>query len=152
MNELFFTRSALAAIFSALCAFFSYRLSRKIHHDLKSDEEIIFGPLQKPHLADEQHSSCVIVCTLFNKSRRKAFVDSVRAIDEQGEEIPITWSSSINGLGNPQDPFCLKGVIDSANLYVRRKDGEEIDFMSLKIRHSFSDLPETIVYNPSDIW
>lgn len=143
---------SLAAIFSARCAFLAYRLSQKIQNDLKSDEEIIVGPLQQPRLADERHSNCVVVCTLFNKSRRKAYVDSVLAIDEQGEEIPIKWSSSIDTLGNPQDPFCLKGLIDSANLYVRRNDGEEIDYMLLKISHSFPDSPKTVVYNPGADW
>ena len=95
MNELFFAVStfaaivgSLAAIFSALCASLAYRLSQKIHNDLKADEKIIFGQPQEPHLANKDHSSCVIVCTLLNKSRRKAFVKSVRAIDEQGEEVP----------------------------------------------------------------
>ena len=49
MNELFFTTStfaavvgSLAAIFSAICAFLAYRLSQKLHTDLKADETIIF--------------------------------------------------------------------------------------------------------------
>ena len=73
---------------------------------------------------------------------------SVRAIDEQGKEIPITWSSSIDELGNPLNPFGLMGLINSANLYVRRNDGEEIDYMALEISHSFQNSPATVVHNP----
>ena len=60
MNELFFVTStfaaivgALAAFFSALCAFFAYRLSQEIHSDLKADEKIIFGQPREPRLANE---------------------------------------------------------------------------------------------------
>ena len=155
MNELFFVTStfaaivgSLAAIFSALCASLAYRLSQKIHNDLSADEKIIFGQPQEPHLANKDHSSCVIVCTLLNKSRRKAFVKSVRAIDEQGEEVPIRWSSRIDELGTPLNPFGLIGLIDSVNLYVRRNDGKDIDYMLLRVLHSFSDSPETVEYNP----
>ena len=143
---------ALAAIFSARCAFLAYHLSRKIQDDLKSDEEIIVGPLLNPHLSNENQSNSVIVCTLFNKSRRKSYVHSVCATDEEGEKIDIKWASSINQVGNPQEPFCLEGLIDSVDLYVRRKDGEEIDYMSLEISHSFPDSPATVVYNPSANW
>ena len=159
MNELFFATStfaaivgSLAAIFSALCAFYAYRLSQIINNDLQADEKIILGQPQEPHLANRDHSSCVIVCTLFNKSRRKAFVKSVRAIDKQGEEVPITWSSRIDKLGNPLNPFGLMGLIDSADLYVHRNDGEEIDYMSLEISHSFQNSPSTVVYDPAADW
>ena len=158
MNELFFATStfaaivgALAAFFSARCAFLAFRLSQEIHSDLKADEEIIFGEPREPRLAIDNHSRCVIVCTLFNKSRRKAFVESVRAIDEQNEEVPITWSSKIDTLGNPQEPFGLEGLIDSINLWVRRKDGEQINYMSLKISHSFAGSPATVTFNPSGL-
>ncbi len=74
---------------------------------------------------------------------------SVCAIDKEGAEIPIKWSSSIDELGNPLNPpFGLMGLIDSANLYVRRNDGEEIDYMALEISHSFPNSPATVVHNP----
>ena len=151
MNELFFTTAvvgSLAAVVSAIYAIRAYRLSQKIHTEMKADEKIIFGQPQEPHLADKDHSNCVIVCRLLNKSRRKAFVNSVRAIDEQGEEVPITWSSRIDRFGNPRDPLGLIELIDSVDLYVRRKDGEETDYMSLEISHSFQNSPATVVYNP----
>ena len=143
---------ALAAIFSAICARHSYRLSRKIQDDLKSDEEIIVGPLLNPSLPNESHSNCVIVCTLFNKSRRKSYVGPVCATNEEGGKIDISWASGIDQVGNPQEPFGLEGLIDSVNLYVRRDDGETIDYMSLEISHSFPDSPATVVYNPGANW
>ena len=73
-------------------------------------------------------------------------------MDVNREEIDISWASSIDQHGNPQEPFGLVGLIDSVNLYVRRKDGEGIDYMSLEIGHSFSDSPETAVYNPGADW
>ena len=138
--------SSLAANFSGICAFLSYRLSQKIRNELKSDERIIFGPFQKPQLLNHEHSNCVIVCTLFNKSRRKAYVELVKATDDSGNEIDITWSSTIDECGNPQDPFGLMGVVDSNNLFIRRMDGEAIENMSLHIAHSFSESPEIINY------
>ena len=142
------TAAMLAAFFSACCAFLSYRLSKRIQDDLKADEIVVAGPLLNPSLPNESHSNCVVVCTLFNKSRRKAYVRSVRAMDEDREEMDVSWGSSIDRHGNPEEPFGLVGLIDSVNLYVRRKDGEELDYISLEIGHSFSDSPETVVYNP----
>ena len=143
---------SLAAIFAAICAFCSFRLSQKIRSELNSDEVIIAGPLQKPHLRQPDHSQCVVFCTLFNKSRRKAYVTDVNATDEKNERIPITWSSSIDHLGNPQVPSRLLGLIDSVNLYVRRNDGEEIDYISLEISHSFPGSPEIVTYIPDADW
>ena len=138
----------LAAAFSARSAFLTYRLSKKIQDDLKADEIVITGPLLNPSLPHETHSNCVVVCTLFNKSRRKAYVHSVRAMDEDREAIDISWASSIDQHGNPQEPFGLVGLIDSVNLYVRRKDGQGIDCMSLEIGYSLPNSPATVTYKP----
>ena len=153
MLDTLLTATAMAAaVFSAGCVFGSYRLSKRIQDALQTDEIVVAGPLLNPSLPNETHSNCVVVCTLFNRSRRKAYVDSVRAMDVNREEIDISWASSIDQHGNPQEPFGLVGLIDSVNLYVRRKDGEGIDYMSLEIGHSFSDSPETAVYNPGADW
>ena len=142
----------LAAVFSASCAFLSYRLSRRIRDDLKRDETVVVGQLHKPDLREGDHRRCVVACTLFNKSRRKTYVDSVRALDENREEIDVKWAPRIDHVGNPQEPFGLVGVVDSINLYVRRNDSENIDYMALEIRHSFPDSPATIVYNAGAGW
>lgn len=44
--------AALAAVFSGLCAFLSYRLARKIQNELKADEQIIAGTPIHPTLRD----------------------------------------------------------------------------------------------------
>ena len=144
--------ATLAAVCSAGCAFVTYRLSRTIQDDLKRDETIVIGPLQHPDLPNENHRLCVVACTLFNKSRRKAYVDRVRALDENREEIDVKWARRIDHLGNPQEPFRLVGVVDSVNLYVRRNDGESIDYMWLEIRHSFPDSPATVEYDANAGW
>ena len=140
-----------AAVFSAYTAFLSYRLARKIQDDLKSDETIVVGPLQNPDLPNVEHSKCVVACTLFNRSRRKAYVDSVRAF-EDGKQIDIKWGSRIDRLGNVQEPFRLVGIVDSVNLYVRRNDGDGIDRMSLEIKHSFPNSPVVVVYDSGTGW
>ena len=135
-----------------LCAFLPYRLSGRIQNDLESDERLVVGPLQKPDLANAGHGHSVVACTLFNKSRRKVYVDGVRALDENREEIAIKWASRINHRGNPLEPFGLLGMVDSINLYVRRNDGEEIDYMALTIEHSFPDSPAIVVYDEGAGW
>ena len=138
--------SSVAAIFSAICAFLAFRLSRKIQNELKSDEIIVFGPLQEPPLQHRSHRKCVVGCAVFNKSRRKAYITSVQASDDSGKEIGIKWSSSIDKVGNPENPVHLIGLVDSANLFIRRNDGLAIDEMVLKISHSFPTSPEIIEY------
>lgn len=140
--------SSLAAIFSAICAILSYCLSRKIQNELKSDERIIVGPFQHPELLHDEHRRSVIVCALFNKSRRKAYIKAVRATDGSCHEnnIDIKWSSSIDGVGNTVHPFRLMGIVDSSHLFIRRSDGKPIDDIVLHVTHSFSESPEIINY------
>jgi hypothetical protein len=69
--------SALAAIFSGICAFLSYKLSSKIRAELKSDEKLIVSKIDHPGLGHIDHDKCVLWCTLFNKSKRKAFINRV---------------------------------------------------------------------------
>lgn len=140
--------SALAAIFSGVCAFISYKLSRKIQNELKSDERIIAGVPIHPNLPLYAHFVCVIQCTLFNKSKRKAFLNSVSAYERNNRIISITWSDRIDSLGNPQNPCQLIGIVDSSSLYVRRNDGQAIDYARLEISHSFSDAPKIVIFDP----
>lgn len=142
--------SALAAVLSGTCAFLSYRLARTIHHDLKSDETVIFGPLDHPsfqEVREDDHRKSVIGCAVFNKSQRKAYINSVRAFDKGNNELDVTWASSIDHLGNPQKPHHLMEVIDLTHLYVRRNDGKRVEYMRLKVHHSFPGSPCTIVFD-----
>lgn len=149
VTEITAVLSGLAAVFAATTAYLSYKLARKIQRELKSDERIIVGRPQHPELKNMEHSLSVIVCPLFNKSKRKAYIESVLAFDQEGQEIPISWSSEIDGCGNPRSPLGLIGVVDSAELCVRRSvDGERISFMRLRIRDSFDNSPIDVVFDP----
>lgn len=142
------TLSALAAIFSGACAFLSYRLATNIRNELKSDERIVCGIPIHPVLRERTHSESVIQCTLFNKSKRKAFLSAVAAYDRKGEKIDVTWSNEIDSLGNPQNPCQLVGIVDSCSLFVRRNDGGNFDYGRLAISHSFSDATITLIFDP----
>lgn len=144
--------SALTAILSGICAFLSYKLSRKIQDELKADERIVAGVPIHPALRVSAHSVAVIQCTLFNKSKRKTYLNAVSAYSEEGEKIDVTWSDEIDDLGNPQSPCQLVGIIDSSSLFVRRDDGETFDYAKLEISHSFSEAPMTVIYDPLAAW
>ena len=140
--------SSLAAIFSGRCAFLSYRLSRQIQSEIKSDERIIAGVPIHPALAVRDHFLSVIQCTLFNKSKRKVHINSVLAKDRHGKNIDVTWSDEIDPLGTPQNPCQLIGIVDSCSLSIRKNDGEDFDYALLYISHSFSTTPLTVIFDP----
>ena len=144
--------AALAAILSGLCAFLSYRLSRNIQNELKMDERIVPGTPIHPHLREHTHSACIIQCTLFNKSKRKAYVNAVSVYDRHGTKIDATWSDAIDPLGNPQNPCQLIGLVDACPLFIRRNDGEGIEYARIAISHSFSDKPTDVIFDPTVDW
>lgn len=144
--------SSLAAIFSGACAFFSYKLAASIRDELQSDERIIVGNPIHPELRTHDHSSSVIQCALFNKSKRKAFLNAVVAYDRKGAVIDITWSNEIDSMGNPQSPCQLVGIVDSSSLFARRNDGAALDYARLEISHSFSNSPTTLIFDPLAEW
>ncbi|WDE09360.1 hypothetical protein [Thalassomonas haliotis] len=144
--------AALAAILAGLCAFLSYKLTRNIQAELKSDERIILGVPIHPELKKLKHGQCVLMCALFNKSKRKAYIHSVEAFDRQGAVLDVTWAGEIDQIGIPQKPSQLVGVVDSASLYVRATDGKEVEYMELQVWHSFSDKPCVMIYDPSSDW
>ncbi len=136
--------AALAAIFSGICAFLSYQLSKKIRDELKSDEKIIVNKAVHPDLINHDHRNSVLVCAVFNKSKRKAHIKRVVVLNPDGKPIDVTWSKQASDLGNPELPCQLIGVVDTENIYIRRNDGEWFHSVSIAIYHSFSNIPETI--------
>jgi hypothetical protein len=144
--------AALAAILSGLTAFLSYRLTRKIQHELNTDERIIAGTPIHPDLRAHAHSACIIQCTLFNKSKRKAFVSAVSVHDGGGAKVDVTWSDAIDQLGNPQNPCQLIGLVDTCSLFIRKNDGEGIEYARIAISHSFSDTPMDVIFDPTADW
>ena len=144
--------AAFAAIVAAASAFLSYRLSKGIYDEIKSDEVIIAGPLHHPGLAIREHDDCVLRCTLFNKSKRKTYINSVEASDQKGMPIEITWSDSIDELGNIQKPTGLLGLENSVNLVLRRNDGKSFNETVVRIKHSFSSDVIEILFEPYKGW
>lgn len=140
--------AALAAIFSGWCAFLSYRLSSKIRDELKSDERIIVSKITHPELENFEHKKSVIKCNIFNKSKRKVYVYSVKAFDQKNNLIDITWSNRIDKFGNPQDPCDLVGIIDTEEIFLRHNIGEAIGYCRLEIFHSFSSCPTCVLFDP----
>lgn len=129
---------ALAAVLSGTCAFLSYKLTTKLTNEMKSDEEIIISKIDHPRLREAAHSKCVIWCTLFNKSKRKASIHKVNVYDRNNNLLEVTWSKYIDDCGNPKNPCELIGVIDTEELFIRRNDGTEITFCKIEIFNSFS--------------
>lgn len=144
--------STLAAVLSGVCAFLSYKLARKIQNELQSDERIIAGIPIHPDLRERAHSNAVIQCTLFNKSKRKAYASSVSVYDQKGTKVDATWSDKIDDFGNPQNPCQLVGIIDSCQLYIRRNDGEEFDYARIELSHSFSNESMNVIFDPLANW
>ena len=142
--------AAMTAFFTAGCALVSLWLALKIYHEGKSDERIVFGPLDHPYssVAQMEHRKAVVGCAVFNKARRKAFINGVVAFDDRGENVNVAWGSEIDHLGSPVEPRGLIGVVDSSSLYVWRKDGEAIHYLKLEISHSFGDSPCTETFDP----
>ncbi len=136
--------AALAAIFSGICAWLSYKLSIKIRDELKSDERIIVNKAVHPDFINHDHRNSVLVCTVFNKSKRKAYIKNIVVLNPDNKPIAVTWSKQTSNLGNPEIACQLIGVVDTENIYIRRNDGEWFHSVSIAIYHSFSDIPETV--------
>lgn len=141
--------SALAAVFSATTAWRSFQLARSLRDELKSDERLVFGSISHPSLRDGEHAQAVIQLPIFNKSKRKAYIDALSVFDGASNPIETTWSDEIDGFGNPITAPKLIGIVDSATLYIRRNDGKEISCARISLRHSFSAREEVLVFDPS---
>jgi len=137
-----------AAIFAAVSAFYSYRLSKRIYDEVKSDESILASRIQHPELEEYDPSKCVLYFTLLNKSHRKVSITSLKAYERNGDEIEIKWSDSIDSLGNIQNPTGLLGLKDSKEIFIRRNDGQSFFIVTIHIKHTFSDEELVLNYEP----
>lgn len=142
--------TALTALFSAGCAAASFWLANRIYREAKTDERLVFGPLDHPRLtiANQEHYKAVLGCAIFNKAHKKAFIKNVEAFNESGNRVKITWSDSIDRVGNPGEPQALVGIVDTNSLYLRRNDGDFIDYVRLEITHSFPDSSYVATFDP----
>tara|TARA_R110000787_G_C13229377_1_gene427060 strand:- start:152 stop:631 length:480 start_codon:yes stop_codon:yes gene_type:complete len=151
-NETATAIAATAAVVAAASAGFSYLLSRRIYKEIKSDEVVVAGPLHRVGLLEKDRDNPLMRVTIFNKSSRKAFVTSVKVIDQDGQQIPITWSNSISKIGSIENPTGLLGLVNSENIYIRRNDGAEFQQVSVQINHSFSNRGMILEFDPYQGW
>lgn len=140
--------AAAAAFVAASAAIASFVLSKRIYDEIKSDEAVIAGPPHRVGLIQRDHDAPLMRVTLFNRSRRKAFVTKVEILDKKGETIPSNWSNSISANGNIENPTGLLGLVNSENLYIRRNDSQELGSVSVRIRHSFSSNDLLLQFDP----
>jgi len=140
--------ATVSAVIAAVSAFFSYRLSKRIYDEIKSDEALVASKLQHPDLQEHDHSKSVLYFTLLNKSHRKVTITSIKAFDSKNKEIEIMWSSSIDSLGNIQNPTGLLGLKDSTEIFIRRNDGESYFITTFHIKHSFDETELVLTYTP----
>ncbi len=139
--------SLVAAILSGFCAFLSYKLSQKIRNELKSDEELILSKAIHPGLTEPDHNNSVLMINVFNKSKRKNYIDKITALNTSSKPIEISYSNKIDSLGNPISPCGLIGIVDTEEIYIRRNDGEWFSECSISIHHSFCRSPATTKFN-----
>ncbi len=141
--------SAIAAGISAACAVLTYRLTRKTQAEAEAEEHLYAGQPTHPDLRVHDHSQAVIYCAVFNKStKKKVFVNAVRAFDGNRNEIEVTWSERIDDLGNPVLPSQLVAVPELCHIYARRNDGEWFSSGKIKIFHSFKNSPLVLTVDP----
>ena len=144
--------AAGSAVVAAVSAIFSYLLSKRIYDEIKSDEAIVSGPLHRVGLPVKDHDDPLVRVTLFNKSARKAYITRVRVLDQDNQQIPVTWSNSISDVGNIENPTGILGIIDSANIYIRNNAGSEFRNVTVFIKHSFSENEIIIKFDPYQGW
>jgi hypothetical protein len=142
----------LAALFAGYAAWLSYRLAKSIRDELKSDEVLIGGVLHNPDLLHPDHQNAVIQTTLFNKAKRKAFVHAVVVKNSKGEIVDVDWADRIDQYGNPQGGSNLIGVVDSAELCIRTRDGQALREVTVEVSHSFPNSPLVLRYSIDPGW
>lgn len=141
--------AALAASLAAVSSFFNYRLAKEARDLMRADELLIAGVPLHPNLLERDHALAVLQCPLFNKSARKANIHYVSVLGAGGKEIPITWSGQIDHVGNVLNAGRLLPVIDSADLFIRRNDGEHFSSVSIHVRHSHPNSPLIVKFDPT---
>lgn len=144
--------SMLAAILAAILAWLSFRQARSIRSELKSDDILIAGELHNPALSNPDHENSVIQTTIFNKSKRKAYISKLRAYDSEGREIEVTWSDIIDQYGNPQGNAKIIGVVDTTSICIRRSDGLAMREVRVEVTHSFDTKPMLLTYQIAPGW
>jgi hypothetical protein len=129
-----------------------YRLSKKTQAELKADEVLVAGYLDRPNLAEFDHANAVMWTRIVNLSRRKAYIHRVNAVSASGEPLECSWSNEIDPFGNPLNPAGIIPVVDETKLFIRRNSGDAILSAEVQVYHSFANEPLLLRYNLDDPW
>ncbi len=142
----------IAAVLAGISAWLSFRLTKSIRDEMKSDETLVAGILDHPDLVNPDHRNAVLQTTVFNKSKRKCVIHKVHVFDSKGGEIDVDWAEAIDSFGNPQGRSQLIGVVDEATLCMRRRDGLAFSVATVHVSHSFDDKPLVLTYEMEPGW
>lgn len=139
------------SLFVALCALLisyrNYAIAKEIREESKADDYIVLGKPSHPNLR-APYCDSVIRIPIFNKSRRKVHIHELAVYDEDKTAIPVDWSGQIDDLGTPQNPADHLGFNDSAEVYLRRCDGQRFTYARVVFSQSHSKKPCEVIFNP----
>jgi hypothetical protein len=138
--------SGWTGLISATTALLSFRLARGLYSDAKSDERLIVGIPTHPQLRNLDDEQAVLQLPVFNKSKRKAYINDVRVYDRNGVALPATWSEEMNERGRLLHATGLVGIVDAATIYIRRDDGLAFEYARIRYAHSFGKGIDEVVF------
>jgi len=138
--------SGWTGLISATTALLSFRIARSLYSDAKSDERLIVGTPTHPQLRNFEDAQAVLQLPVFNKSKRKAYINDVRVYDRNGVLIAMTWSEAMDERGTPLHATGLVGIVDAATIYIRRDDGLYFEYARIRYAHSFAKGVEEVVF------
>jgi len=118
------------------------------------DNKIIVGVPSHPYLHNSGHnySNQVLQIAIFNKSQRKAYINSVHAYNSAGE-MKVFWSNAIDSVGNTINESDLIGVVDEEQIYIREYTcAPFLSYTRIEISHSFSKKPIITIFDPHSEW
>lgn len=116
--------------------------------EFQAQETLIVGKPNHPDLAVREHRVCVVQCKLINESKVKvAIVHRVQAFDIRGDELPIQWSEGVDALGNPDHCGDKIRVEGEKMLYIRHREGMDVNYARIVIEHNMPGSPAVVTLN-----
>ena len=112
--------------------------------EFQAQETLTVGKPEHPELKERTHRACVVQCKLVNESKVKvAVVHGVQAFDIRGDALPIEWSDGIDDLGMPDYCGNKIRVEGEKMLFIRRRDGLDVNYARIVIEHNMPRSPAT---------
>jgi hypothetical protein len=115
------------------------------------DNKLVVGIPSHPNLHNSGHNyrDQVLQITVFNKSHRKAYINSVNVYNSVGKKMNIFWSNAIDSVGNTINESDLIGIVDEEQIYIREHTCTPfLSYTRIEISHSFSKKPLITVFDP----